>query len=872
MSTPLRTPWYASIVTRITLVFAALLVGTVVLIAWISWQASRAEVISQARRTMDHTLDVAIDRLRGEERTLRENTELLATNAAITHWCEAIGRGGPTGIPQATEEVAAFFGPLIRSRSDLAQVRLLGADPVGSEVVRFDRSNGRVFRVADSLLQSKADRGYYGATMKEPAGTRLFFPIDLNREHGGLERPFVPTWRVSAPLFTPHGDRAGMVIINADMRALFAELLALADSGSVLVLARGDGEVILHPDTSQCFRFDLGGSRRMENVLPKEDGAEVLIGRREFELGPSKARFEMAITRSLSGLPGSLRHRRNELVLLFAGIALGAIALTAMFALRFRERLNRLTGLMERYAVGSNEELPTARNDEFGRMARGLRTMQERIDARVRELEQARVAAETSDRQRRELLANMSHEVRTPLNAIIGMGGEIDTAHLGPADREHMAIIQRSAERLRGLVDDLLMHARIGEGKLALHPVPVDVRTLVNDVTQAHLPSARTKGLRIHTILHDLPPALLLDPLRLHQIVDNLLGNAVRFTEVGQVTLEVGMDGPGTLRIQVADTGPGIPANERERVFERFERASSSEQGHGAGLGLAITRRVTDLMGGRISMDSEVGRGTRFTVLLPTAATDPGSTVQVNVAGTRGLRVLHVEDVATNRLLMRQWAARWNWALTEAESSGSARSACTAGTFDLLLLDLELGSGDSGIELARQLRREGRHRYTPILALTAHASDDTDAEILLAGMNARITKPLDRDALAAAAAWWTDERDDGTIGIATLLDQYGVSGTRAIDLIQQFRDEFAKHRVSIGQAITAGDADLLSRTRHQVRPHWQLLGLEKGLAALDALVIPVTPGTEAAVVHWFAACDRAMMREQRRSAGITIAG
>ena len=867
MPTPLRTPWYASIVVRITLVFTALLLGTVALIAWISWRAGRAEVIDEAWHAMAHTLEVAIDRLRNEERTLRENTELLATNAAIMRWCEAAGRGDPMEMVRAKEEVADFIDPFIRSRTGIAQVRLIGADTAGTEVVRFDRSRGMVFRVPDGQLQSKASRGYYGSTMGTPPGTRLSFPIDLNREHDTLERPFVPTWRISAPLFTPQGARSGMVIINADMRALFAQLLALADSGRALVLARGDGETILHPDTSQCFRFELGGSRQLDHLLPKENDTKTLVVRRAFGLGPAEERYELAITQPLNGLPGNLLHRRDGLLLLFTAIALGAITLIALFALGFRGRMDRLTGLMERYAVGSTDELPTARRDEFGRMARGLRTMQERIDARVRELEDARAAAEASDRQRRELLANMSHEVRTPLNAIIGLGGEIDTGQLDPAGRERMAVVRRSAQRLRGLVDDLLTHARIGEGKLALHPAPVDVHTLVNDVVQAHLPAAKAKDLQVGTTLNGLPPALLIDPLRLHQIIDNLLGNAVRFTERGRVDINVGMDGPGTLCIHVADTGPGIPASQRGRVFERFERASTSEQGQGAGLGLAITRRVVDLMGGDIALDTEEGRGTRFTVLLPATPTDPEPTVQATAADTRGLRVLHVEDTATNRLLLREWATRWGWDLTEAEDAEEALAACARQRFGLLLIDLELG-GPSGSELARQLRASGPHRFSPMLALTAHAADDKDTEILLAGMNARITKPLDRDALAAAAAWWTDDAEDPAVSIATLLGQYGASGDKAIGVLQKFRYAFAKHRTAIARAIAAGDADAFSRIRHQLRPHWQLLGLAEGVAALDALAIPATEGAQEAVVRWFAACDRAMMREQRNLAAI----
>ncbi len=871
-----RTPWYASIVTRITLVFAVLLLGTVVVMGWLSWRASRTELISQAHHAMDHTLDVAVNRLQSADRTLRENLDLLATNLAVMDWCAALDTGEPRAVAAAKEEVATFMDPVIRARTRFAQVRVIGADPNGMEVVRFDRAGRDVYQVPEQYLQAKGDRGYYRATMAAPAGARLSFPIDLNREHEKLERPFVPTLRVSAPLFTPRGDRAGLVVINADMRLLFTELLAMADSGRALILARGDGEVVLHPDTSLAFRFELGRSMKLDDVLPRggvdENGEPFLIGLRELSLGPSNDPYVLAITEPMSDLLGAWRQKRNDLILLFAAIIVRAIVVIALLVFGFRARLNRLTGQMERYAVGSLVTLPTERRDEFGRMARGLRTMQDRIDARMRELEAARSAAEASDRQRRELLANMSHEVRTPLNAILGMGGAVDTRHLSDADRERMAIVQRSAERLKGLVDDLLMHARIGEGKLVLRPAPVDVRTLVGDVVLAHLPAASEKGLELTSTLNDLPEALLTDALRLHQVVDNLVGNAVRFTEQGHITIEARMNRPETLCIRVSDTGPGIPASERERVFERFERATASEQEHGAGLGLAITKRVIDLLGGTLQLQSDLGQGSTFTVLLPVSVVNTPAPATTLDTDTRGARVLYVEDVATNRMLVEEWASRWVWKLSVVDTGEEALVSCEGDTFELLLIDLQLGRGMGGTDLARQLRTGGRHAHVPMIALTAHASDSEDADILQAGMNDRVTKPVDREQLHRAVAFWCDrsavlEEPD----LQPLAAQYDGDAEKLRKVHQQYRSEFTERRLALRAALQKGDRDALREARHALRPHWQLLGLSRSIVLLDALSAR-TPGAELGELEeTFRACDRAFLRALRDAQAV-VAG
>ena len=487
---PEQTPWYASIVTRITLVFALLLLGTLSLLGWLTWRTSRGELVAQAHQSMDHSLNVAADLFRNVERVLDDNLDVLATDPAVMEWCARMEDRDTTGLVLARQRVEAFMGPFINGRIFFSQVRLIGSDNAGMEIIRFEREGKRVRLVDTAGLQGKSDRPFWRMTNAAPEGSRLSFPIDLNRDQGRVTHPEVPTLRYAAPLFGPKGKRVGMVVINTDMRMIFGQLLSMADSGRVMVLAREDGEVLLHPDPSLTFRFERGGSEKLADVLPTPDQAASggsLIGYHTIQLGPSRNTYTLATTQPMSGLLNTLHGKRNEYIVLFGLIAGGATLLMGLFATRVRVELARLTASMERYAFGAREAIPVDRRDEFGQVARGLRAMQERIDSRMSELEAARAAAEASDHQRRDLLANMSHEVRTPLNAIIGMGGEVDTARLSERDGERIAIVRRSAERLKGLVDDLLMHARIGEGKLALRLAPVDVRTLVGDVVHAHV-------------------------------------------------------------------------------------------------------------------------------------------------------------------------------------------------------------------------------------------------------------------------------------------------------------------------------------------------------------------------------------------------
>ena len=852
-------------VTRIALVFALLMMGVVALLGWVSWRTSRAELVAQAHQTMDHSMDVADDLFRNVERVLDDNLEVLATNPAVADWCARKGSDDTTGLAQARERVAAFMGPFINGRIFFSQMRLIGADSAGTEIIRFQREGDHVLRVPDGDLQAKGDRPYVNITNAAPAGARLSFPIDLNRENRPVTLPDVPTLRYTAPLFDPQGARVGMLAINTDMRMIFGQLLSMADSGRVMMLARADGEVVLHPDTALTFRFEQGGSKKISEILPASQRGdmdyEALVGYRTITLGPSKDVYTLAITQPMSGLLGELRHKRNSLTMLFTGVAFAAISLMALLAYRVGGRLNQLTGLMERYAVGSPVELPTERSDEIGRMARGLRIMQERIDDRVRELEEARAAAEASDRQRRELLANMSHEVRTPLNAIIGMSDGVDMSILGGPDQERLAIIRRSALRLKGLVDDLLTHARIGEGKLALIYSSVDVRTLVQDIVLAHRPAAEAKTLRIRVQLDDLPQLVHTDGLRLHQVIDNLVGNAVRFTQSGEVVIAADVLKGNTLRILVWDTGPGIPLESQQRVFERFERASGSEQDGGVGLGLAITKRVVDLLGGTIELESEPGKGSRFIVRVPIRIVQAQTLAATAAPDTSGLRVLYVEDIATNRMLVQEWAAHWGWDLTVVETGEDAVRVCARLTFDLLLIDLGLGNGMSGLELAQRLRAAGPHQYAPMIALTAYAADGEDAEALKSGMNDRVIKPVDRDTLLRTVAFWCDRSALGPEppDLRPLAKQYDEDAEKLRAVYTRYRTEFVQRRLALRAALITGNEKALNDARHALRPHWQLLGLDTPLAKLEELTALNGEQDMMVVESTFRACDRAFL-------------
>jgi signal transduction histidine kinase/CheY-like chemotaxis protein len=863
-----RYPWWTSLVARSTFVLALLLMLAAFGTAWLVHRAARDRVLAQAQADDRHVLDLAAQRLGSYAITLDDDIAFLADNAPLRAYTAALDAGDTALARAALLDLSSLMRSFLRSRPTYAQVRYIAADSAGMEIVRFNAKAGVVEQVPDSLLQPKGDRDFHRATMALPGDRRYFSAMDLNMEHGTVERPLVPTLRAALGIDRPSGIRAGIVVINADLRPLFDELASLQPPHATLLLADEAGQLLLHPDSARCFHVLLGrGEGLAAELAAASDAERWSVVRRTVRPERLPYALTLVVRRDLSPLLAELKAGRDRILGWAAGAAAVVALLWLVLARATALRLSRLTARVERHAAGEGAEaLPVHRRDEIGRLARSIEHMQARIDQRVKELEEARASAERSDRIRRDLVANMSHEVRTPLNTIIGMAGEIDAAELGDGDRQRLALVLRSAQRLRGLVDDLLLHARASEGRLVLDARPSDVRTVLMDLAQAHLPAAQARGIALRCDVRSLPDRLRVDPLRLHQIADNLLGNAVRFTVQGQVDLTARM-ADGRLVLEVSDTGPGIAPELQARVFERFERAAASEATDGAGLGLAITHRLVEAMGGRITLHSAVGQGSRFTVELPVEVVT-GHEVPApasGVADTAGLRVLYVEDVESNRLLMEQWAMKWGWSLVQAADAEAALAATARQDFDLVLIDQDLGQGVRGTELLFRLRGLKRFRYVPMLVVTAFVDLEHAAEAFKAGANDRITKPIDPLALQAAAAFWClrDQADGADpVQVDALALHYDNDPEKVLRAFQQFRKEFGAARVALQAAVEQGDADGLAEVRHRIRPHWQLLGQVEGVRALDALNVADRQGWPA-VESVFRRCDRALMTAQR---------
>jgi PAS domain S-box-containing protein len=496
----------------------------------------------------------------------------------------------------------------------------------------------------------------------------------------------------------------------------------------------------------------------------------------------------------------------------------------------YRWHLSRAAALLDRHGaivqwVGTCTDIEERKQAEV--------ELERRVVERTAEANEQTLRAQQASGAKSEFLAMMSHEIRTPMNVIVGLADLLWESVLPAPQHEYVGMLRKAGEALLTVINDVLDLSAVEARRLQIQSMEFDLKATLDSVLAVMRSRADGRGVRlVSNAAEGVPNRVIGDPDRLRQILINLIGNAIKFSEGGWVSLLIQPEpgaGPGALTFSVSDTGIGIPLEKQALIFESFTQADSSitRKYGGTGLGLTISRQLVELMNGRIWVESEPGRGSTFSFTIPlglpsdpepdapglAAAADPAENWNAAVPNHGGPapRILLVDDSSDNVFLMREFLKETNYCVEVASNGAEALEKVKAGAYDLILMDVQMPvlDGHSATRIIRQWEADLQLPPVPILALTAHALNSEVEKSRQAGCTAHLTKPIQRSTLLAALAMHI--KKSSAVSIAVTVPE----GFEELS-----PDYLARRREGIAELrglLESGDYDRVRRMAHDIK-------------------------------------------------------
>ena len=737
------------------------------------------------------------------------STDLL--NVANHHDVKALAKtvieNKPEGLAEQLNMVESLFDKFSQIKKVYTQIRYL--DNTGQEQVRinFDDDVSKIIR--GGQLQNKSNRYYFQNTINLPAGKIYFSSLDLNIEYRQIEYPFEPVLRFATPVFTDDNERAGIVIFNllTNTPSFRHKKITKLEELEDYILVNQNGFYLHHfniekewgmmeqlqrlhhnikrdyPQIADQILSGKAGFARLnsgERIVYKPffiqvDGTEtgnfwvIIKIIKSVEYPIDAATWLEAATKAIntglaiSDVAGTqantimleMKYATKKNGTISAFLLLFVVWIFYSFIQWSRNRIlipiQKLTDITQKIAAGKlSQRITVTSEDEIGKLSTSFNQMTDNLQKSTSDKRQAKLANEAKS----SFLANMSHEIRTPMNAIIGLSQLALKTKLTPKQEDYLLHIKSSSQALLGIINDILDFSKIEAGMLRVESVNFSLDDVLNNLSNLLGLRIEEKGLEfLFAINNEVPRYLVGDPLRLSQILTNLTTNALKFTEQGEIVIKIEVvnleSEQITLRFAVRDTGVGIPADVIPNLFTAFTQAdaSTTRKFGGSGLGLTICKRLTEMMGGKIWVESQLYKGSSFyfTVVFG-IQTDVSQKSPQMPDELHDIKVLIVDDNETSLKIMQDELSGFAFDISLVFSSKSAlvelKAAAETQPYDLVLLDWKM-LGMDGIETAKRIKENPGLPHKPaIIMITAFSREEAFKNVDKSNLDAFLSKPI----------------------------------------------------------------------------------------------------------------------------------